>query len=94
MLKLYFYVLEAVLVAEGRGEPALTAALVGRAAFHSGLLACCAEVVAHSYRMVTPARFPALLGILNIDAFDLSKLLHNFVKYLPTMPRCVEERRG
>lgn len=89
VLKLYFHVLEAVLVAEDRGDPALTAALTARAAFHAGLVACCAEVVCHCYRTVTAARFPALLGVLGIDAFDLSKLLHNFVRYLPTMPRCV-----
>lgn len=62
-LKLYYYVLEAVLGSEsaamtahyGAGSPAARAAisnLLTSAKFHKGLMACCLEVVVTSYKCV------------------------------------------
>ncbi|KAG2492649.1 hypothetical protein HYH03_009065 [Edaphochlamys debaryana] len=84
--KLYYHSLEAILTAEERvsGMQGATA-LLSSTKFHRGLIACCVEVVAACYRMVSCA-FPKVLDALRIKAFDLGKMIQSFVKSIATLP--------
>ncbi|KAL6752965.1 hypothetical protein V8C86DRAFT_2737461 [Haematococcus lacustris] len=77
---------------EGNTQSDLTAAarvaycaLLNSTNFHKGLVACCLEVVIASYRMVSAA-FPKVLDALQLQAFDLSKIVQPFVKHMPGLP--------
>lgn len=86
-LKLYWLVLEAMLVAEqARAGPAGAGALATRWSFHSCLLALSFEMVAASYRMGALC-FPAIPEKLGLRPFDLTKIIPAFVRALPSMPR-------
>ncbi|PNH01487.1 Retinoblastoma-related protein, partial [Tetrabaena socialis] len=86
-VKLFYHSLETILVVEEKAT-GLTgvAALLSSAKFHRGLVACCVEVVAACYRMVSCA-FPKVLDALHIKAFDLAKMIQSFVKSVVTLPR-------
>nr|BAN18534.1 retinoblastoma-like protein [Yamagishiella unicocca]BAN18535.1 retinoblastoma-like protein [Yamagishiella unicocca] len=85
--KLYYHSLETILMSEEKasGLTGVTALLVATK-FHRGLVACCVEVVSACYRMVSCA-FPKVLDSLRIKAFDLAKMIQNFVKSIATLPR-------
>ncbi|PNW81668.1 hypothetical protein CHLRE_06g255450v5 [Chlamydomonas reinhardtii] len=85
--KLYCHSLDTILQNEQRtnGLPAALA-LLGSAKFQRGLIACCIEVVAACYRMVSCA-FPNVLDALRIKAFDMANIIGTFVKSIATLPR-------
>nr|BAN18540.1 retinoblastoma-like protein [Pleodorina starrii]BAN18541.1 retinoblastoma-like protein [Pleodorina starrii] len=85
--KLYFHSLENILHVEEKasGMPSAVA-LLSTGKFHRTLVACCVEVVAACYRMVSCA-FPKVLDALHIKAFDLAKMIQGFVKSIPALPR-------
>lgn len=86
-VKLYYYSLDSIVAAEDKaGGQAAVAALLASTKFHRGLVACCVEVVAACYRMVSCA-FPKVLDGLRLKAFDLSKMIHSFVRSVATLPR-------
>ncbi len=54
--------------------------------FHSGLMACCLEIVVAAYKMASFG-FPHSIDRLKLKPFDFSKVIQSFVKYLPSLPR-------
>ncbi|KAG1659063.1 hypothetical protein FOA52_012064 [Chlamydomonas sp. UWO 241] len=82
-LKLYYLVLESVLVSEAASGGA--GGLLAAPKFHAGLMACALEVVIAAYRMPS-AVFPSALARLHLTPFDLSKVVQPFVKYLASVP--------
>jgi len=89
-VKVYYRVLEAVLLGEERrtGSCNMTT-LLSSNSFHCCLLACSFEVVVACYRMITMP-FPAILERLGLKAFDIFKIIQCFVKHEPTLPREVK----
>ncbi|KAG1669895.1 hypothetical protein FOA52_002421 [Chlamydomonas sp. UWO 241] len=82
-LKLYYLVLESVLVSEAASGGA--GGLLAAPKFHAGLMACALEVVIAAYRMPS-AVFPSALARLHLTPFDLSKVVQPFVRYLASVP--------
>ncbi|GFR43170.1 hypothetical protein Agub_g4220 [Astrephomene gubernaculifera] len=86
-IKLYYLSLESILVAEEKASGLSGAmSLLSSTKFHRGLIACCVEIVAACYRMVSCA-FPKVLDSLRIKAFDMAKMIQSFVKSVSTLPR-------
>nr|BCL66182.1 retinoblastoma-like protein [Volvox reticuliferus] len=85
--KLYYLSLEVILQTEEKasGMAGVTSLLLA-GKFHRALVACCVEVVAACYRMVSCA-FPKVLDALRIKAFDFAKMIEGFVKSIATLPR-------
>nr|BCL66114.1 retinoblastoma-like protein [Volvox africanus] len=85
--KLYYLSIEVILQAEetANGMAGVSSLLLA-GKFHRALVACCAEVVAACYRMVSCA-FPKVLDALRIKAFDFAKMIQGFVKSIATLPR-------
>nr|ADI46925.1 MAT3m [Volvox carteri f. nagariensis] len=85
--KLYYHSLDNILHTEEKvGGMAGVTSLLSAGKFHRALVACCIEVVAACYRMVSCA-FPKVLDALHIKAFDLAKMIPSFVKSIETLPR-------
>lgn len=79
--------LESILLSEGRtAGQAGVSALVTRWSFHQCVLACAFELVVASYRMGSLS-FPAVLERLQLQPFDMVKMVSLFVKAEPSLPR-------
>jgi retinoblastoma-like protein 1 len=85
--KLYYRVLEAICRAEtlNNNIPNLTS-LLSNERFHRCLIACSAELVLATHKTVM-MMFPAVLDSTGLTAFDLSKIIENFVRHEETLPR-------
>lgn len=85
--KLYYRVLEAICRAERQNNnvPNLTP-LLSNERFHRCLIACSAELVLATHKTVM-MMFPAVLDSTGLTAFDLSKIIENFVRHEETLPR-------
>lgn len=85
--KLYYRVLEAICRAESQNNNVnnLTP-LLSNERFHRCLIACSAELVLATHKTVI-MMFPAVLESTGLTAFDLSKIIENFVRHEETLPR-------
>ncbi|KAL6890246.1 hypothetical protein ACP4OV_009009 [Aristida adscensionis] len=85
--KLYYRVLEAMCRAESQNNNVnnLTP-LLSNERFHRCLIACSAELVLATHKTVI-MMFPAVLESTGLTAFDLSKIIENFVRHEETLPR-------
>uniref|UniRef100_A0A0E0MFZ7 Retinoblastoma-associated protein A-box domain-containing protein n=1 Tax=Oryza punctata TaxID=4537 RepID=A0A0E0MFZ7_ORYPU len=85
--KLYYRVLEAICRAESQNNHVnnLTP-LLSNERFHRCLIACSAELVLATHKTVI-MMFPAVLESTGLTAFDLSKIIENFVRHEETLPR-------
>ncbi|XP_066337130.1 retinoblastoma-related protein 1-like isoform X3 [Miscanthus floridulus] len=85
--KLYYRVLEAICRAELQNSNVnnLTP-LLSNERFHRCLIACSAELVLATHKPVF-MMFPAVLESTGLTAFDLSKIIENFVRHEETLPR-------
>lgn len=85
--KLYYRVLEAICRAESQNSSVnnLTP-LLSNERFHRCLIACSAELVLATHKTVI-MMFPAVLESTGLTAFDLSKIIENFVRHEETLPR-------
>ncbi|XP_062183024.1 retinoblastoma-related protein 1-like [Phragmites australis] len=85
--KLYYRVLEAICRAESQNKNVnnLTP-LLSNERFHRCLIACSAEIVLATHKTVI-MMFPAVLESTGLTAFDLSKIIENFVRHEETLPR-------
>ncbi|KXG21077.1 hypothetical protein SORBI_3009G010600 [Sorghum bicolor] len=85
--KLYYRVLEAICRAELQNSNVnnLTPLLLNER-FHRCLIACSAELVLATHKPVF-MMFPAVLESTGLTAFDLSKIIENFVRHEETLPR-------
>ncbi|KAF0897063.1 hypothetical protein E2562_032386 [Oryza meyeriana var. granulata] len=85
--KLYYRVLEAICRAESQNNTVnnLTP-LLSNERFHRCLIACSAELVLATHKTVI-MMFPAVLESTGLTAFDLSKIIENFVRHEETLPR-------
>ncbi|XP_044981404.1 retinoblastoma-related protein 2-like isoform X3 [Hordeum vulgare subsp. vulgare] len=85
--KLYYRVLEAVCRAESLNTNVnnLTP-LLSNERFHRCLIACSAELVLATHKTVI-MMFPAVLESTGLTAFDLSKIIENFVRHEESLPR-------
>jgi len=84
--KLYYKMLLAFLQAEQqRLNVNDFSKLLSNRAFHCSLLACCMEAV-FAANSVDEAAFPAVLGLLDLHAFDFAKVIESFVKTEPRLP--------
>ncbi|KAJ1275719.1 hypothetical protein BS78_05G157600 [Paspalum vaginatum] len=85
--KLYYRVLEAICRAELQNSSVnnLTP-LLSNERFHRCLIACSAELVLATHKTVI-MMFPAVLESTGLTAFDLSKIIENFVRHEETLPR-------
>lgn len=63
------------------GSTSAMKSMVTSAPFHSALLACCFTLVIEAYR-VNSLRFPAILDLFNVSAWELLKVMESFVKHL------------
>ncbi|XP_065875156.1 retinoblastoma-related protein-like [Euphorbia lathyris] len=86
-LKLYYRVLEAMCTAEAQvlHSTNLTSLLTNER-FHRCMLSCSAELVLATHKTVTML-FPAVLERTSITAFDLSKVIENFIRHEESLPR-------
>lgn len=89
-VKVYYRVLEAVLLGEERrtGVANITG-LLNSNSFHRCLLACAAEVIIACYKMIVMP-FPEVLERLGLKAFDIFKIIQCFVRHEPTLPRDIK----
>ncbi|CAD7704720.1 unnamed protein product [Ostreobium quekettii] len=86
-VKVYYKVLEALLVAEEqRTHKKNFTSLLTSESFHQCLLACSAEIVVDTRQMSSHA-FPEVLKRLGLKAFDFSKVIELFVKNTPNLPK-------
>lgn len=85
-LKLYYKALGTICKAESQRLRAHHLAFLSNERFHRCMLACSAELVLASHKTVTMT-FPAVLEPTGITAFDLSKVIENFVRHEETLPR-------
>ncbi|XP_010237681.1 retinoblastoma-related protein 2 isoform X2 [Brachypodium distachyon] len=85
--KLYYRVLEAICRAESHNTNVnnLTP-LLSNERFHRCLIACSAELVLATHKTVI-MMFPAVLESTGLTAFDLSKIIENFVRHEESLPR-------
>nr|AAF97520.1 retinoblastoma related protein RBR1 [Zea mays] len=85
--KLYYRVLEAICRAELQNSNVnnLTP-LLSNERFHRCLIACSADLVLATHKTVI-MMFPAVLESTGLTAFDLSKIIENFVRHEETLPR-------
>jgi len=85
--KLYYRVLEAICRAESLNNNInnLTP-LLSNERFHRCLIACSAELVLATHKTVI-MMFPAVLESTGLTAFDLSKIIENFVRHEESLPR-------
>ncbi|KAL6072726.1 Retinoblastoma-like protein 1 [Balamuthia mandrillaris] len=85
-LKLYYKILEAMLLAEEErlGHRNFTT-LLNNAAFHRSLLACCMEILIYSYKLIDVG-FPHILQAFEIEAFDFLKLIENVIRFEKKLP--------
>ncbi|XBH55999.1 hypothetical protein VPH35_077936 [Triticum aestivum] len=85
--KLYYRVLEAICRAESLNTNVnnLTP-LLSNERFHRCLIACSAELVLATHKTVI-MMFPAVLESTGLTAFDLSKIIENFVRHEESLPR-------
>ncbi|CAM0873627.1 unnamed protein product [Alopecurus aequalis] len=85
--KLYYRVLEAICRAESLNNNVnnLTP-LLSNERFHRCLIACSAELVLATHKTVI-MMFPAVLESSGLTAFDLSKIIENFVRHEESLPR-------
>jgi retinoblastoma-like protein 1 len=85
-LKLYYKALGTICKAESQRLRAHHLAFLSNERFHRCMLACSAELVLASHKTVTMT-FPAVLEPTGITAFDLSKVIENFVRHEESLPR-------
>ena len=85
-LKLYYKALGTICRAESQRLRAQQLAFLSNERFHRCMLACSAELVLASHKTVTMT-FPAVLEPTGITAFDLSKVIENFVRHEESLPR-------
>jgi retinoblastoma-like protein 1 len=85
--KLYYRVLEAICTAESLNTNVnnLTP-LLSNERFHRCLISCSAELVLATHKTVNMI-FPAVLESTGLTAFDLSKIIENFVRHEESLPR-------
>uniref|UniRef100_A0ACD5WYE8 Uncharacterized protein n=2 Tax=Avena sativa TaxID=4498 RepID=A0ACD5WYE8_AVESA len=83
--KLYYRVLEAICTAESTNVNNLTP-LLSNERFHRCLIACSAELVLATHKTVI-MMLPAVLESTGLTAFDLSKIIENFVRHEESLPR-------
>ncbi|KAM0863929.1 hypothetical protein ACQ4PT_044256 [Festuca glaucescens] len=85
--KLYYRVLEAICTAESLNTNVnnLTP-LLSNERFHRCLIACSAELVLATHKTVI-MMFPAVLESTGLTAFDLGKIIENFVRHEESLPR-------
>ncbi|KAK3120382.1 hypothetical protein QOZ80_9AG0686630 [Eleusine coracana subsp. coracana] len=85
--KLYYRVLEAICRAEMQNNSVQNLTpLLSNERFHRCLIACSAELVLATHKTVM-MMFPAVLESTGLTAFDLSKIIENFVRHEETLPR-------
>ncbi|TVU24646.1 hypothetical protein EJB05_27095 [Eragrostis curvula] len=85
--KLYYRVLEAICRAEAQNNSVQNLTpLLSNERFHRCLIACSAELVLATHKTVM-MMFPAVLESTGLTAFDLSKIIENFVRHEETLPR-------
>lgn len=85
--KLYYRVLEAICRAESLNANANNLIqLLSNERFHRCLIACSAELVLATHKTVI-MMFPAVLESTGLTAFDLSKIIENFVRHEESLPR-------
>lgn len=86
-LKLYYRILEAICRAESQLlKTNNLSSLLSNERFHRCMLACSSELVLATHRTVV-MMFPAVLEVTGLTAFDLSKVIENFVRHEETLPR-------
>lgn len=85
--KLYYRVLEAICTSESLNTNVnnLTP-LLSNERFHRCLIACSAELVLATHKTVI-MMFPAVLESTGLTAFDLGKIIENFVRHEESLPR-------
>ncbi|XP_047090957.1 retinoblastoma-related protein 2-like isoform X2 [Lolium rigidum] len=85
--KLYYRVLEAICTSESLNTNVnnLTP-LLSNERFHRCLIACSAELVLATHKTVI-MMFPAVLENTGLTAFDLGKIIENFVRHEESLPR-------
>ncbi|KAM0856752.1 hypothetical protein ACQ4PT_048910 [Festuca glaucescens] len=85
--KLYYRVLEAICTAESLNTNVKNLTpLLSNERFHRCLIACSAELVLATHKTVI-MMFPAVLESTGLTAFDLSKIIENFVRHEESLPR-------
>lgn len=97
-IKLYYKILEAMLLAEEERLKRASVSsdfstLLRHDSFHRSLLACCFEVIAYCYKIIDLA-FPKLLSLFHIHAFDFFKLIESVIRYERTLPVGVTRHLG
>ncbi|KAG0563583.1 hypothetical protein KC19_8G043100 [Ceratodon purpureus] len=85
-LKLYYKALGTICKAEAQRLRSHHLTFLSNERFHRCMLACSAELVLASHKTVTMT-FPAVLEPTGITAFDLSKVIENFVRHEESLPR-------
>lgn len=83
--KLYYRVMEAMLLAEEKRLSCSDfSALLNSRAFHVSLMACSLEVVMAGKVLSRPAvKFPWILSVLGLKAFDFFKVIESFILHEP-----------
>jgi len=86
----YFSSLEGVMLAEEkRLKTSNLDALVNNGTFHRALLAISCETASVAYGRRDFAPFPKILNDLDIEPFDMTKVVESFIKHTPSLPKAV-----
>ncbi|XP_061595820.1 retinoblastoma-associated protein [Cololabis saira] len=99
-VRLYYKVMEAMLKSEEKRLSVQNfSKLLNDSTFHTSLLACALEVVMATYeessfknpgggdQAETDVRFPWILNVFNLAAFDFYKVIESFIKAEPTLSK-------
>ena len=86
--KLYYKMLLRILESEEHRlqSTSFLASLLSQDTFHSSLFACCMEAVLASYSL-TDLAFPTVIETLEVKAFDFYKVIENFIRQEPDLPK-------
>uniref|UniRef100_A0AAY5ETJ1 Retinoblastoma-associated protein n=1 Tax=Electrophorus electricus TaxID=8005 RepID=A0AAY5ETJ1_ELEEL len=105
-VQLYYKVMESILKSEEKRLSVQNfSKLLNNATFHTSLLACALEVVMATYfgscvknggdeSPETDLRFPWILDIFHLHAFDFYKVIESFIKAEPTLKHDMIEHLG
>ena len=85
-VRLFYRVLERMLVAESsRLQRVEFPALLKNATFQTALLACCMEVVLHSFNLAS-LQFPRIMHLLDVQPYDLGRVIESFLRAEQSLP--------
>uniref|UniRef100_A0A4W4E9V4 Retinoblastoma 1 n=1 Tax=Electrophorus electricus TaxID=8005 RepID=A0A4W4E9V4_ELEEL len=96
-VQLYYKVMESILKSEEKRLSVQNfSKLLNNATFHTSLLACALEVVMNGgdESPETDLRFPWILDIFHLHAFDFYKVIESFIKAEPTLKHDMIEHLG